>query len=167
MQEECWAGFRAPRKHFRVTVRRNRQMTKQETGYRWLDHTADVGAILRAETLEALFETAAEALTELITDPCTIDERVDKAITLHAPEHEQLLIRWLTELIALFEIEGIVFHRFSVVSVDKERFVAHAFGEPFDAKRHPFRTAVKAATYHQLALKQTPGGWKATVIFDV
>ena len=142
-------------------------MEKQETGYRWLDHTADVGAVLRAETLEALFETAAQALTELITDPRTIDERVDKAITLHAADHEQLLIRWLTELIALYEIEGLIFRRFRVESVGEEELVARVFGEPYDAKRHPFRTGVKAATYHQLAVKRAPGGWETTVIFDV
>lgn len=142
-------------------------VAREKTGYRWLDHTADVGAVLRGETLEALFETAGEALTALITDRMTIEERVEEAIAISAPDREQLLIGWLTELIARFEIDGLVFRRFAIDRVGETRLTARAFGEPFDPPRHPFRTAVKAATYHQLALTKIDGGWEATVIFDV
>jgi SHS2 domain-containing protein len=42
-----------------------------------------------------------------------------------------------------------------------------ARGEKFSKKRHRARTYIKAVTYHQLAVKQSPAGWSATVYLDV
>lgn len=44
---------------------------------------------------------------------------------------------------------------------------ATAWGEKFDETRHKPRTYIKAATYHQLSVAKTPGGWEATVYIDV
>ncbi len=32
--------------------------------------------------------------------------------------------------------------------------------------RHAFRGEIKAVTYHQLMLENSPGGWRSRVIFD-
>jgi protein archease len=136
-------------------------------GYTWLDHTADIGVVVRARSLEALFEVAAEALTDVITDRALIRERSIAAIQLVAPDLEQLLVRWLTELLGRFDIEGALFHRFSVHRVDENGLDAEAYGEPYDPRRHVFRTSVKAVTYHRLSLERTPDGWQATLIFDL
>ena len=44
---------------------------------------------------------------------------------------------------------------------------ATAAGEPYDPERHPVKIAIKAVTYHQLAVEQTASGWRARVIFDI
>lgn len=148
----------------------------KSAGYRWLNHTADVGAVVHAETLEGLFETAAEALADLLTDRAAVEEREERRIEIAAPDLEQLLVRWLTELIGWFEIDGLVYHRFSVRILGECRMEGRAFGEDFEPEapgeaggpgRHPVRTGVKAVTYHQLKIRRAGGGWEATVIFDV
>jgi SHS2 domain-containing protein len=136
-------------------------------GYRWLDHTADVGVVARGETLEALFEVAAEALTDLITDRAKVRERLDVGLEIRAPEQEQLLVRWLAEILLKFEIEGLVFHRFSVRRLEADRLEATAFGEAYDPERHSHLTEVKGVTYHHLSVRAVEGGWEATVIFDI
>jgi len=92
-------------------------MPRPREGYRWLDHTADVGVIVRGATIESLFEVAAEALTDLITDRSAVRERVPTAFQIAAPDLDQVLVRWLTELLARFDVDGAVFHRFVVHSV--------------------------------------------------
>jgi SHS2 domain-containing protein len=80
---------------------------------------------------------------------------------------EDLLVVWLNELIGVAAIEGLFFSRFDVADLSETRIVADAFGEPIDPARHPLRKEVKAATYHALAIRETPGGWDATVLFDL
>ncbi len=148
-------------------------VSREKSGYRWLDHTADMGVVVHGESLEVLFEAAAEALTELITDRETVEEREERRVTLSAPDPEQLLVRWHTEILAWFEVDGFVFRRFSVRMDQPVSLEGRAFGEAFTYgaddrnARHPFRTAVKAVTYHQLSVRQSGDGWEATIIFDV
>ena len=40
-------------------------------------------------------------------------------------------------------------------------------GSEYDPYINEVKTEVKAATYHNLKIEKTPGGYKAEVIFDV
>ena len=40
-------------------------------------------------------------------------------------------------------------------------------GEEFDGGRHNRGLLIKAATYHNLCLKQSKVGWEAEVVFDI
>jgi SHS2 domain-containing protein len=40
-------------------------------------------------------------------------------------------------------------------------------GESLDLERHRFHTEIKAITYHQFAVVNENGTWKARVVFDV
>ncbi len=71
------------------------------------------------------------------------------------------------ELIYRFDAHGQLFREYNVSALDEAHLLATARGERFDPERHPLRTAVKAATYHQLELKQSENGWTARVIFDL
>ena len=44
---------------------------------------------------------------------------------------------------------------------------ASGAGERVDPSRHRLYTELKGVTYHQLAVRETPHGWWARVIFDV
>ncbi len=136
-------------------------------GYRWLDHTADTGVVARGRTLENLFEVSAEALTDLITDRAKVRERLRVEFEIHADGQEQLLVRWLAQILLKFEIEGLVFHRFSVHEIGSDRLEAKAFGEAHDPERHPHHTEVKGVTYHHLSVHPVREGWEATIIFDI
>jgi SHS2 domain-containing protein len=48
-----------------------------------------------------------------------------------------------------------------------ESLSAAVTGESFDPARHPERTGVKAATYHQLRIVPVKDGWEATVVLDL
>jgi len=54
-----------------------------------------------------------------------------------------------------FETKGLLFKAYDVLAVHDHRLEALAQGESYVEGRHPIKTTVKAATYHQLKSKTT------------
>ncbi|MFO7984665.1 MAG: archease [Desulfatiglandaceae bacterium] len=135
--------------------------------FRYLDHTGDLGMEVYGNTLEALFEHAGEGFTRIITDPSTVQASTELEISLEAADTEQLLVEWLTELIYQFDAHGWLFREFHVHAIDSGHLSGIARGERYNPTRHPIRTTVKGATYHQLQVTRSSKGWKGRVIFDL
>lgn len=132
-----------------------------------IDHTADVGIVVRAQTLPELFETAAEGLMSFIVDPESVENRAWLERRVEAEDLEGLMVAWLNDLLSVLAAEEFVPRVFVVDEVTERRLRATVHGEPVDPGRHRFRLDVKAATYHMLEVRRTDGGWIARVIFDV
>lgn len=124
-------------------------------GHRYLEHTADVGVEAWGPDLRAAFAEAAVALFELMVDLTTIEERAERRFSIAATDLEDLLVGWLSELIAGVDSDGMLFRRFEVDALDPTTLEARGWGERIDVHRHRLRTAVKAATYH--AISVVPG----------
>ncbi len=82
--------------------------------YELINHTADVGIRATAESPDALFETAALAFTELMTDSATVEPRVERTMELKEESLDLLLVCWLQEILYLMDTEGLVFSVFEV-----------------------------------------------------
>ncbi len=136
-------------------------------GYEILEHTADVGLLARGTTLAELFENAAAGMMEIAVDPAGVAERGHKRITAEAPDREALLVNFLQEVLWLVDGEGWLPRRVAVEQIGETGVSAVAFGEPRDPARHTLRIIVKAVTYHQLSVRETPEGWRAEVYFDI
>jgi len=117
--------------------------------------------------LPRLFEQAAQALTFILTDPETIQTKETRQLLLGANTDEELLISWLNELVYLFDTKGLLFKTYDVLSVHDHHLEALAQGETYVEGRHPIKTTVKAATYHQLKIENHQGVWTVQVIFDL
>ena len=140
---------------------------RQHHPYRTLSHTADLGLRIWGADLAELYENAAKALIATLTDRRRLRLREDKEITVEAPDREALLVAWLNHLLYLYDIDGFLGRDFDIVDLSPERLTAIARGEQFDPERHEGKTAVKAATYHQLEITQMEDAWRATVILDL
>ncbi|UCG11979.1 MAG: archease [Deltaproteobacteria bacterium] len=134
--------------------------------FRLMDHTADVGIQLTAETLNGLFEVAGLAFTEVITSARQIALRIQHQFQLQADEIDTLLVTWLQELLYLLDTEGLIFGRFKV-DLQGFQLKAVAWGEPFDPRKHVTKTEIKAITYHQLQVAKADTGWQGQVILDI
>lgn len=132
-----------------------------------LDHTGDLGILVFGETRGALFQHAAEALFNIITDPETIQKQASRDISLDANSIEELLVGWLSEFLFLLDTQGLIFKDFDIHFLKGSRINATAYGEAYDPERHPLNIVLKAVTYHQLTIYQQGGIWTARVIFDV
>jgi SHS2 domain-containing protein len=149
--------------------------------FRFLDHPADVGFEVRAKSLPEIFAGAALALCDYGWDLATIRPQRSLTLRARAATLEDLLYSWLAEILFLTDAEGWVFRAFRVARVaalavegrgaaatqSLWEVVGEARGEKFSKKHHRARTYIKAITYHQLAVKETAGGWRATVFLDV
>jgi SHS2 domain-containing protein len=135
--------------------------------YEFIDHTGDIGVIVRAPTLEGLFSEAARAMMEIIADGSAARPQRSERIVVEGEDLAEVLRGWLGELLYRFSAGGMIFVEFAIDSVGERRLEARASGEPYDPARHPLRTELKAVTYHQLGVRRTDAGWEAQVIFDV
>ncbi|HZM14642.1 MAG TPA: archease [Candidatus Krumholzibacteria bacterium] len=137
--------------------------------YELLDHTGDVGIVVRARDIETLFAEAATAMFAILADAAEPRAAGTTAAMPHretvplpeAPTAEDLR-EFLADLLFRFSAEHVMYIRFASGSG-----VIETVWEPFDPGRHRLVTELKAVTYHQLRLERENEGWMAQVIFDV
>lgn len=136
-------------------------------GYEFLDHTGDLGVRVWATDIKGLFQEAARALFDIITDLKKVRVRENRKVTVEAAALDELLVTWLNELLYLYDVEGLLFCDFALTDIDERSVRGIAMGEEFHEGRHIIKTSIKAVTYHQLEIKEHDGRWQAQVIFDI
>lgn len=131
-----------------------------------IEHTADIGIVAYGAELKEAFANAAYAMFTIIADPERVEERVCQDIEVQAEDQESLLVRWLNELLYLFDTQGIIFSRFEISELNENHLKAKGYGEPIEPRRHSLKIGIKAATYHMLKIERDDG-CKVQVIFDI
>jgi SHS2 domain-containing protein len=131
-----------------------------------IEHTADIGIIAYGESLEEALANAAYAMFSQMTDLDDIKEAVEAEVEVTGEDEEGLVVRWLNELLYLFDVRGIIFKKFDIFELSSSSLKARVYGEPLDPTRHSLKAGVKAATYHMLKIERNQG-FKVQVIFDV
>ena len=137
--------------------------------YKEIEHTADVGLELEAPDLKAAFELTAASMFDLMCDIDSVGDGVCRTVKMRARDGdlENMMVRWLNELLYVFESERLLLSRFDVRELTSDAIEADVAGERYDPARHVFKSELKAATYHDLAVDQTAGVWFVRVIFDI
>ena len=128
------------------------------------EHTGELKLSVEASTAAGLFEEAGRALADLMGGEDrsrTLD--VEEIVALSSPDREALLVDWLNELILRAETGHVLFGDFHVERVSDRDLSATVY----DWRVARLRNPVKAATYHELAVRESKGGYEATVILDV
>lgn len=138
-----------------------------DTSTRFLDHPSDIGIEAHGATRAEAFSRAAAALVSLILDPTTVDVTERQTISIRASDEGQLLFRWLSEILFLFDGREFVCREFDVTVCTATELEATASGEHFDQRKHIVRSDIKAVTYHQLAIWREGDGWAARVFVDI
>jgi SHS2 domain-containing protein len=134
--------------------------------YRLLDHTADLGFECEAATREALFETAAVALADIMArvEPLSAADTLDVKVT--GGDDASRLRAFLQEVLFHFETKGFL-PKEATVTIDGEVVKGTLRGQRVDLATHPIERVVKAVTYHDLEVEEEEGGWRARVILDL
>jgi SHS2 domain-containing protein len=138
--------------------------------FRQLEHTADLGIEVCADSLNLLFAECLQAQTDCVTRLERVEAQEIRRWSLRAADLPQLLVDFLSEAIYLFETEEIILAN-AEVEVGEENggwaLSARVLGERFDLDRHRLKTLLKAVTYHRLSVGRVGRDWVATVIFDI
>lgn len=134
--------------------------------YEVIDHTADAAIIAYGETLADLFENAAYGLFDLTFDLASVSASISRPITAAGDAVEDLLVAWLSSLLAEAEIHGLAFAAFTVDRLEEGGVQGTASGAAA-AGVELIGPPVKAVTYHDLAVAEVAEGWWARLVFDV
>lgn len=137
------------------------------SGFRVLEHPADIGIEAHGPTMADAFEAAAAGLLSLIVDPASVSVAATKQITLSGDDDAHLLVRWLSELLFLFDGEHFVPHQARIDSLAGNELRATVTGEVLDPSRHALRMDVKAVTYHRLTIEHAGRSSTVRVFFDI
>ena len=128
-----------------------------------IEHTADLALRVRGKDLAELCVHAAQGMFSLMRcEPGEETVPVTRRVSVQAADPETLLVEWLNELLYIGESNRECYDRFQVLHLEPTKLVAEIAGR----RREPGRV-IKAATYSNLHIAQTPGGYEATVTFDV
>ncbi len=139
--------------------------------YEFLYHIADAKFRAYGSTMEEAFENAALAMFNVMINTENLKPVEVREIETTSSDIKMLLADWLSELLYLFEVDGIVFCEFKIGRIEKtgEGFslTGKAWGEPIDLSRHSFDTQVKAVTLHELEVQEKDdGGFWVQVVVD-
>lgn len=135
--------------------------------YSLIEHPADLGIEAEGPTLAAAFEQAAYGLVAILLDPATVSGTERREVAVQAEDIEQLLVRWLSEILYLYDGQHFVVAECSVSEITPVRLRAHLLGETHSPERHTPRTDVKAVTYHQVSVHTGLNGSRVRAFLDI
>lgn len=134
-------------------------------GFELREHTADVGVAAEAETLDSVFAFLGDGLAAAMCD--TWPEEGDRfTIAVESESRDALLFDYLDELIYQRDVRNVlpVDNDVSINRNGAWTLTGTARGVPL---AHISAREIKAVTYSEMSLDQTPDGWEAYVVFDV
>jgi len=134
--------------------------------YRVLEHTADTGIVARGATVEAVFENAAYAMFDLVFHLAEVEPTVHHRVVVEGDTPEEVMVAWLSELLAIAEIEDLAFCSFVVEAVEGREVRGWASGASVEGLEL-CGPPIKAVTHHEAAVGTDATGWWARLIFDV
>lgn len=131
-------------------------------GFEEIEHTADAALRVYGNDWGGLFVNAARGMFSLLADWEDTAPGAGQEISLEAIDGESLLVDWLSELLYLHEMEGIVYTSFEMVSISPTALEAVVRG----TDRWNARTVIKAVTFNDLRIEKTSQGYATTIVFD-
>jgi SHS2 domain-containing protein len=106
----------------------------------------------------------------LMVDLGTVRLERGVPVVVEAETLEVLFVSWLGELLALRDLEGMVFSRFETkIKREGDRWVLEgkAYGEALDLERHKPAVEVKGATYYGVKVREEEGRYIAQCVVDL
>ncbi len=131
--------------------------------YEFLAHTADLSILARGRSLEELFRNAMKALYEAMGPRWIETEPASRGINVNSTSDEDLLVDFYNELLGLADIEKEAYREIAFAHLGESKLEADLRGFRIDG----YSRNIKAATHHDLSLKEMKGGFEATIVLDV
>jgi SHS2 domain-containing protein len=142
-------------------------MSTTAPSYQIIDHTADLGIIVRGPDVGGLFSNAPRAMTELMVKGELGEKRTVRDISVDAEDYPDLMVRWLGEVLYLFVGDKLIVDSIEIKAIAPTRLEATIAMADFDPKRHRVLREIKAVTYHGISVRKANHEWEARIIFDI
>ncbi len=138
--------------------------------YKFFPHTADVIFEAYGRTLERAFEHSALALEEIMVDLDTVEKKEHYEISINSDSVENLLYDFLSELIFIKDTENLLFNKFHIVILHKNKeyeLFANCEGDFINKETQALNDDAKAITMHEFEIKKKANVWVAKVLVDI
>jgi len=135
--------------------------------FEFIDHEADVGIRIRGESLPDLFLTGARAVMSWIGSPPCPVRVVHETVSLEAEGIDDLLVRWLQEVLYLFHQRHAYLTGAESMEFPTGRMICVVTASVWSDSDAASFQEIKAVTYHQLEVVREESGWSARVILDL
>ena len=135
--------------------------------YQIIDHTADLGIIVKGPDVRNLFIRAAQAMTDLMVKGDISDKKAERDVLIEGEDFPDLMVRWLGEILYLFNGEKLLVHSIKIKSISPITMRSTLTLSSFEPEHHQVKREIKAVTYHQISVENVNDGWEARVIFDI
>lgn len=132
--------------------------------YKILEHTADLKIRFRGNTFTQLLENSALALSHLLL-PDKDNGNTTLKLTLNGTSREQMLVRFLNELIFHTQTEYVVFNRFEITE-SRNAINVVCKGSRIDPSENP-EYDFKGVTYHDLKIEENDGILTSDLVIDI
>jgi SHS2 domain-containing protein len=133
--------------------------------FTFLEHTADVQVEVTAPDFAQLLQAARDSFYAVTLKQTREAKPEERSVSIEAACREELLVRWLHELLFLLEAEGFVAAETAFELVSDQRVLAALTGYVCDPDDRA--DEIKAVTYHDLAIENTPHGLRVRIIYDL
>ena len=131
-----------------------------------LDHTADIAGRIYGRDVSELFVNASALLYSLMSPEYCGGASANKDMELSGDTPENLLVKFLNELIFRAEVKKTA-GRVLRMKIEKKSGKFHLQCRIGSRQIRIQGREIKAATYHGLNIEEKNGMWTASVIFDI
>ncbi|TYB32033.1 MAG: archease [Candidatus Mcinerneyibacterium aminivorans] len=131
-----------------------------------IDHTADLALQVRAKNIEELFTEAARGMFYLMFDEDTKKNKSrELKIQLDSFSLENLLVDFLNELLYISDKDDLALNDLKIKIINnKKKLLKSTINLIKNANK---KTAIKAATYHNLKIRQKGNYYQVQITFDI
>ena len=131
-----------------------------------IDHTADTGLDIEADSLEGILETAAEGFILLSFGETKPGKGTVDTLSLKEDTFEDLTVELLRQLLLKIDTQGLRIFDVQISDADETHCTAHIYEGPIGSEEE-VELHIKAVTYHGLELVEKDGTYSIRIIFDV
>ena len=142
-------------------------MDSKKPDFTLLEHTADLGIIVRGRNLRNLFEVAAKSMMYIMVKGKPADITKTFNLSVEGYDLADLMVRWLGEILYLFEGEHELVTGVEIISVSHSHLDATLETVSFDTNLHEILCEIKAVTFHQIEVVKKDDHWETRIIFDL
>lgn len=124
-------------------------------GYKFLEHTADIGIEVNAKNLKEAFEEAIYGLLELIFNKNFKEfstEGTIEIVEINSQDLESLFVDALNEILFLIDSRRIIPLKPEIIEMSNKSLKFRFIPFEFNFSEFPIHLYVKAVTYHQLEI---------------
>jgi len=142
-------------------------MDSDKPNFILLDHTADLGIMVRGTDLYNLFERAAKSMMQVMVKSKPSRKTNSTKLSVDGEDLAELMVRWLGEILYLFEGEKEVVTDVGIDSISPSHLDATLETVSFDPNLHEILREIKAVTFHQIEVVEKGDYWETRIIFDL